>query len=109
MTEYQFTPQAEADLLSIWSFIAKDSVEAADRVEEAIFAACAFIANSPEAGQVRTEACRYIDVASTRERKRPPAYVMAEEPENRGLHIETLGTRRSTRQLQPAGVNTPMV
>lgn len=55
MTEYQFTPQAEADLLSIWSFIAEDSVEAADRVEEAIYAACAFIANSPGTGQVRKE------------------------------------------------------
>jgi len=37
MGQYQFTPQAVSDLLEIWSFIAQDNPEAADRVEEAVF------------------------------------------------------------------------
>ncbi len=32
MSGYQFTPQALGDLLDIWSFIARDSSEAANRV-----------------------------------------------------------------------------
>ena len=37
MSPYQFTPQAVDDLLDIWSFIANDNLDAADRVETAIF------------------------------------------------------------------------
>ena len=33
MSSYQFTPQAVDDLLDIWSFIANDKLDAADRVE----------------------------------------------------------------------------
>jgi len=46
MTGHQFTPQAAGDLFEIWSYIARDSVEAANRVEEAIYKACDF---SPKA------------------------------------------------------------
>lgn len=46
MTPYQFTPQAADDLSDIWSFIARDSLDAADRVEAAIFQACELIAAS---------------------------------------------------------------
>ena len=55
MSGYQFTPQAVADLFDIWSFIAPDNPTAADRVEDAIFSACSFLADSPLAGQVRQE------------------------------------------------------
>ncbi len=34
MTRYRFTPQALNDLFDIWSYIAQDNPEAADRVEE---------------------------------------------------------------------------
>jgi hypothetical protein len=34
MSRYRFTPKANADIRSIWSYIAFDNVEAADRVEE---------------------------------------------------------------------------
>ena len=37
MSRYQLTPKAAADLRSIWAYIAADNVEAADRVEEAIY------------------------------------------------------------------------
>ena len=38
---YQFTPQALDDLFEIWSFIASDDLDAANRVEKAIHVGCA--------------------------------------------------------------------
>ena len=55
MSKYQFTPQAIADLFDIWSFIAEDSPAAADRVEEAVFRTCDFLAESPHAGRMRKD------------------------------------------------------
>jgi antitoxin ParD1/3/4 len=55
MSKYQFTPQAVADLLDIWSFIAEDNSAAADLVEEAVFRACDFLADSPLAGRMRRD------------------------------------------------------
>ena len=55
MSSYQFTPQAVADLFDIWSFIAQDNSAAADRVEDAVFRACDFLAESPLAGRMRNE------------------------------------------------------
>jgi antitoxin ParD1/3/4 len=55
MNSFQFTPQAVADLFDIWSFIAQDNPTAADRVEEAVFGACDFLADSPLAGRIREE------------------------------------------------------
>jgi plasmid stabilization system protein ParE len=37
MTRYRFTPQALSDLFDIWSYIAQDNPQAADRVEGAIY------------------------------------------------------------------------
>ena len=55
MSRHQFTPQAADDLFEIWSFIAGDSVEAADRVEAAIYDACTLLAEGPLLGQGRTD------------------------------------------------------
>ncbi len=55
MGSYQFTPQAVEDLFEIWSYIAEDDLDAAKRVEEAIHAACAFLADTPHAGSVRED------------------------------------------------------
>jgi plasmid stabilization system protein ParE len=55
MSQYQFTPQAVDDLFDIWSLIARDNPEAADRVEEAVFRTCDFLADTPLAGRVRTD------------------------------------------------------
>jgi plasmid stabilization system protein ParE len=55
MTRYQFTPQAVGDLFDIWSFIAEENPAAAGRVEEAVFRACDFLAESPLAGRVRQD------------------------------------------------------
>jgi plasmid stabilization system protein ParE len=53
MTGYRLTPEAAGDLFEIWSYIAGDNAEAADRVETAIYDACTFLAQFPLSGQVR--------------------------------------------------------
>jgi len=55
MSDYQFTPQAVADLFDSWTFIAADNPAAGDRVEEAVFRACDFLAASPLAGRTRKD------------------------------------------------------
>src|SRR5882672_12961219 len=55
MSSYQFTLQAIEDLFEIWSYIAGDDLEAASRVEEAIHAGCAFLADTPLAGRIRED------------------------------------------------------
>jgi plasmid stabilization system protein ParE len=53
MSIYALTPLAKADLFDIWSYIAGDSEDAADRVEQAIYDACEFVAESPMRGHTR--------------------------------------------------------
>ena len=55
MSKYQFTPQVVADLFEIWTFIAQDNPTAADRVEEAVYRACNFLAASPLVGRMRKD------------------------------------------------------
>ena len=55
MRHYKFTPQAADDLFEIWSYIAHDSVRAANRVEDAIYKACAFLAEGPSRGSLRED------------------------------------------------------
>jgi len=55
MTKYVLTPLAKADVSAILTYIDADSVEAANRVEQAIFEACEFLAKSPLRGHVRTD------------------------------------------------------
>ena len=52
---YQLTPEAENDLFEIWQYIAADSVKSADRVEAAIYDACALLAKAPTCGHVRKD------------------------------------------------------
>ena len=44
MSGYALTPLAKADIFDIWSYIAEDNEDAATRVEQAIYDACAFVA-----------------------------------------------------------------
>ena len=48
-------PQAEIDLLDIWSFISQDSFEAADRFLEWLKDNFTFLAENPMAGRAREE------------------------------------------------------
>ena|ERR1700677_3892585 len=55
MSIYVLTPLAKADIFEIWSYIAERNEAAADRVERAIFDACAFVAKSPKRGHLRPD------------------------------------------------------
>jgi plasmid stabilization system protein ParE len=55
MSGYALTPLAQADVFAIWSYIADDSEDAANRVEQAIYEACAFVADGPIRGHSRPD------------------------------------------------------
>jgi len=100
MSRYQFTPQATDDLLEIWSYIARDNFDAADRVEVAIFRACDLIASSPLAGQTRKDLThlpvRFWVVHPY------PNYMLVYDPESRPVQIIRIlhGARDLPRMLR---------
>ncbi|MGH9351516.1 MAG: type II toxin-antitoxin system RelE/ParE family toxin [Terriglobia bacterium] len=55
MSLYCFTPQASNDLFEIWNTIARDSVDAVNRVEEALYEACAFLVEGPLREHIRED------------------------------------------------------
>ena len=85
MTGYRFTPEAAADLFEIWSDIASDSAEAANRVEAAIYDACSFVAQTPLSGQVRknltNRPVRFWTI------QRFPNYVLVYRPDAQPLQV----------------------
>jgi plasmid stabilization system protein ParE len=52
---YRLSARAIDDLDSIWSYIAKDSVQAANRVESALFAGFDLLSRNPRIGSARPE------------------------------------------------------
>ncbi|HZB88275.1 MAG TPA: type II toxin-antitoxin system RelE/ParE family toxin [Terracidiphilus sp.] len=52
---FVFTPRALEDLDYIWTYIARENLSAADRVQEAILAAAARLARHPHLGSRRTD------------------------------------------------------
>jgi plasmid stabilization system protein ParE len=52
---YFLTPLAKADIFDIWAYIAENSETAAERVEQAISNACAFVAEGPLRGHTRPD------------------------------------------------------
>ena len=80
---YRLTPQARFDLLSIWEFIARDNIRAADRLAERMEAAFRLLARFPRTGHKRadvhtSEPVLFWPVGS---------YVVAYRPEPRPLVI----------------------
>lgn len=55
MMPFVLTPRAEQDVADIWNYIAGDSVEAADRVLNALEGAIHKLAEAPGIGHVREE------------------------------------------------------
>ena len=55
MSAYVLTPLAKADIFDIWAYIAENSQSAADRVEQAIYDACAFLGEGPLRGHTRPD------------------------------------------------------
>ena len=100
MSGYVLTPLAKADIFEIWSYIAEDNEDAADRVEQAIFAACAFVAESPMRGHLRpsltTRPLRFWTLT------RYPNYSIAYRPDTVPLEIVAVlhGQRNIRRVLK---------
>ena len=52
---YKLTPQARYDLFSIWEFIARDNIRAADRLAERMERAFRLLARFPKTGHKRAD------------------------------------------------------
>lgn len=55
MARARLSRLAEQDLLEIWSYIARDNPDAADRFVDLLTEKCALLAESPEMGRHREE------------------------------------------------------
>ena len=85
MSIYALTPLAKSDVFAIWSYIAQDDREIADRVEQTIYQACEFIAESPLTGHIRSDlthrALRFWTLP------RYPNYMIVYRPETNPLEV----------------------
>ena len=52
---YLLSPEARQDLLDLWEYIAQDSIDAADRIRDALFAAMDRLAEMPYMGHLRED------------------------------------------------------
>ena len=55
MNQVAYSKKAREDLLSIWSYIAEDSPNAANRLLDTIKENCALLGDNPDLGQIRPE------------------------------------------------------
>jgi antitoxin ParD1/3/4 len=96
MNAYVLTPLAKADIFYIWSYLADRNQDAADRVEQAIFDACGFLAETPLRGHSRpdltTRPLRFWTLS------RYPNYVIVYRPETSPLQI--LAVMHGKRNIQ---------
>jgi plasmid stabilization system protein ParE len=98
MSAYALTPLAKADIFEIWSYIAEESENAADRVEQAIYDACAFVAEAPMRGHSRS------DLTTRRLRfwtlSRYPNHTVVYRPETAPMQVvAVLHGKRNIRRL----------
>ena len=100
MSGYALTQLAKADLFHIWSYIARDSEEAADRVEEAIYEACTFLVDAPGRGHARRDlTARPVRFWTL---TRYPNYSVVYRPDTEPLQIVAIlhGKRNARRILE---------
>lgn len=98
MSAYLLTPLAKADIFDIWAYIAENSEPAADRVEQAIYDACAFLAQGPLRGHTRPD----LTARSLRfwTLSRYPNYTVVYRPETAPLQIvAVLHGKRNIRRI----------
>ena len=98
MSVYVLTPRAKADIFDIWSYIADDSEDAADRVEQAIYDACAFVAEASMRGHSRpdltTHSLRFWTLI------RYPNYTVVYRPQTVPVQVvAVLHGKRNTRRI----------
>ncbi len=60
MSQFRLTPEADEDLISIWSFISQDNIEAADRAIDGLIAKFDLLAQNPKMGRLRPELGRSL-------------------------------------------------
>lgn len=98
LTDYELTSRAKAGIFEIWSWIAADSERAADRVEAAIYDACAFVASSPSCGRARRDVTRLPVLFWTVTDY--PNYLVVYRPETSPISIvAVLHGKRNLRQV----------
>ena len=98
MSAYALTPLAKADIFDIWAYITDDSEDAAERVEQAIYDACVFVADAPLHGHFRAgltnRPLRFWTLT------RYPNYVIVYRPESAPLQIvAVVHGKRNLRRL----------
>ena len=82
MANYLYSPEARVDICAIWEYIARDNIEAADRVENEIHEALTLLASHPELGHIRK------DLTSRSVRFwRVHSYLIIYSPETRPLEV----------------------
>jgi plasmid stabilization system protein ParE len=100
MSAYALTPLAKADIFDIWSYIADDNEGAANRVEQAIYDACALLAECALRGHFRPDltprSLRFWTLT------RYPNYTVVYRPETTPLQIVAVlhGKRNAKRILK---------
>ena len=103
MRRYRLTPEAENDILQIWSYIAEANVQAADRVEAAIHKACILLATSPFHGHPRSDLTALPLRFWTLPRYR--SYTIVYDPETKPLQIvRILNGARNTAVILRGGL-----
>jgi len=102
---FWLTPRAHQDLDQIWNFIARDSVDAANRVESAILRTCGKVAMNPLLGKRRPEitARRVRFSVVTRYRN----YIVVYRPDTKPIQIVAVvhGKRDMRRALEPSDIS----
>jgi len=98
MSVYALTPLAKADIFDIWCYLAGDSEDAADRVEQAIYDACALVARAPMRGHSRPDltsrSLRFWTLT------RYPNYTVVYRPETAPLQVvAVLHGKRNIRRI----------
>ena len=98
MSVYALTPLAKADIFDIWCYIADDSEDAAERVEQAIYDACALVAQGPLRGHSRPDltsrSLRFWTLT------RYPNYTVVYRPETAPLQVvAVLHGKRNIRRI----------
>jgi len=98
MSVYALTPLAKADIFDIWCYIADDSEDAAGRVEQAIYDACAPVAQAPMRGHSRPDltsrSLRFWTLT------RYPNYTVVYRPETAPLQVvAVLHGKRNIRRI----------
>jgi plasmid stabilization system protein ParE len=98
VSAYVLTPLAKADIFDIWVYIAENNETAADLVEQAIYDACAFLAEGPLRGHTRAD----LTARSLRfwTLTRYPKYIVVYRPEMTPLQVvAVLHGKRNVRRV----------